>query len=260
MQPTLYGITSVAQAVPGWADRLPVKPLKWLVTGDWYTSVRAKTGGVMGQLHDDRWDPSVAVFQIGGRTYKVPIDAVRRGELRHFPGEYLSAGAEVWSGIRKTGDHVFVDKVSWNFRAPRRGEVMVFNTRGITALQQDTHYIKRLCGLPGETLGIHPPDLLIDGKAVRSPRGIERVAGGESTPAGEQYAGYQLVDPRSPEKGYLRTADDVFKLADDQYFAMGDNTMNSRDSRYWGAVPRKNLLGPGLVVYWPFSRRWGVIR
>jgi signal peptidase I len=41
---------------------------------------------------------------------------------------------------------------------------------------------------------------------------------------------------------------------------MGDNTRNSRDGRYWGAVPQANLVGPAFMVYWPVSRRWGLIR
>jgi len=44
------------------------------------------------------------------------------------------------------------------------------------------------------------------------------------------------------------------------YFAMGDNSANSLDSRYWGPVPEENLVGRGLFVYWPFNRHWGLIR
>jgi signal peptidase I len=46
----------------------------------------------------------------------------------------------------------------------------------------------------------------------------------------------------------------------DGYFAMGDNSYNSYDSRYWGPVPQENLVGRGLFVYWPFNRHWGLIR
>ena len=64
-----------------------------------------------------------------------------------------------------------------------------------------------------------------------------------------------------PGARFLGSEDDVVKLAGDQYFAMGDNSFNSLDSRYWGPVPEHNLLGPATVVYWPFtSHRIGFIR
>jgi signal peptidase I len=44
------------------------------------------------------------------------------------------------------------------------------------------------------------------------------------------------------------------------YFALGDNSYNSYDSRYWGPVPEENLVGRGLLVYWPFNHHWGLIR
>ena len=49
-------------------------------------------------------------------------------------------------------------------------------------------------------------------------------------------------------------------LKEREYFALGDNTRNSRDGRYWGPVPQKNLVGPALLVYWPLSKRWGLAR
>ncbi len=51
-----------------------------------------------------------------------------------------------------------------------------------------------------------------------------------------------------------------FRVPDEGYFAMGDNSYNSLDSRYWGPVPEENLVGRGLFVYWPFNRHWGLIR
>ena len=51
---------------------------------------------------------------------------------------------------------------------------------------------------------------------------------------------------------------DEFKIPKGQYFMMGDNSNNSLDSRYWGPVPRKNIIGTAMGVFWPFSHRWGV--
>ena len=52
----------------------------------------------------------------------------------------------------------------------------------------------------------------------------------------------------------------TFKVPEDGYFALGDNSYNSYDSRYWGPVPEENLVGRGLFVYWPFNQHWGLIR
>ena len=59
---------------------------------------------------------------------------------------------------------------------------------------------------------------------------------------------------------YLTTPTERFTVPPHSYFALGDNSYNSSDSRYWGIVPEKNVIGRGFVVYWPFSSRWGFIR
>jgi signal peptidase I len=179
-------------------------------------------------------------------------------------GVDLPAGTTLWSGVVTTGDFVFVNRWSWNFRRPRRGEVMVFATTGINGITPGTHYIKRMCGLPNEVLSIDPPNLLIDGEVVRTPHAIARVAGREKLASwADPYAGYSVIGDRGAPEGNehpLRRAGDFISLGADEYFAMGDNTGSSYDSRYWGPVPERNLIGPGAMVYWPFaSPRWGRI-
>lgn len=176
-------------------------------------------------------------------------------------GVELPAGQRLWSGVVTEGDFVFVNRWAWNFRLPRRGEVMVFSTKDIAGLEQGTHYIKRMCGLPNETLAVHPPELWINGAAVFEPHAIARVARREKlAPWAPPYPGYQVIGDVDGYTRALRTSDDSIQLKADEYFAMGDNTRNSKDSRYWGPVPRRNLLGPACMVYWPFtSKRWGRI-
>lgn len=59
---------------------------------------------------------------------------------------------------------------------------------------------------------------------------------------------------------YLTTPEETFTVPPHSYFALGDNSYNSSDSRYWGIVPERNVIGRGYFVYWPFSSRWGFIR
>ena len=177
-------------------------------------------------------------------------------------------GEKIWSGVTHAGDHVFVNRVLWNFRKPRRGEVMVFNTGSIKGLPQGTHYIKRLVGLPGETIGVNPPELLVDGRSVAEPSTIGRIVRREAAPNPENgysnYLGYKLIGDIPPQgapaPSPLRFPGDTVSLRPDEYLGMGDNPGNSYDGRYWGAVPARNLLGPGAFVYWPFtSKRLGLI-
>jgi signal peptidase I len=136
---------------------------------------------------------------------------------------------------------------------PHRGDVFVFRTNHIPGLREDPQtgspfYIKRLAGLPGDELSIDPPFLYIDGKIAEG-FGFARVMAAKLP-----YRGY------APGRDYLSEPKQSFVVPKDGYFAMGDNSYNSYDSRYWGPVPQENLVGRGLFVYWPFNRHWGLIR
>jgi signal peptidase I len=167
--------------------------------------------------------------------------------MRYHPGEVIARGAV------DTGDQVFVDKFSYNFVKPHRGNVFVFRTNHIPGIREDPEagspfYIKRLAGVPGDHLRIDPPFLYVDGKKAEG-YGFARVMS-----ARPPYRGYALGHE------YLSQPDRTFTVPQDGYFALGDNSYNSYDSRYWGAVPDANLVGRGLFVYWPFSPHWGLIR
>lgn len=243
MQPTLYGIHYSAQKERTIFDRPPLQYLKWLVFGEWYEERVATSSGVIrGPLGEQG---GVLLFDIGGVRHEIP----RNSSMRFRPGDEVVAGQLLCTGNRISGDHLFVNRVRWNFCRPSRGEVMVFKTQGIARLDQNTHYIKRLVGLPGEEISIDEPYLVIDGKRVESPAPIRRI---EQREPG--YAGYV---PAGMGADFLASPAQSVKLTGSQFFGMGDNTRNSFDSRYWGPVPAGNMVGPAWIVYWPMSRRWG---
>src|SRR5881275_2886996 len=178
---------------------------------------------------------------------------VLRSTFRVSAGNTYGKGDIIARGAVDTGDQVFVDKFSYNFVKPHRGDVFVFRTNHIPGIREDPEagspfYIKRLAGLPGDTLRIDPPFLYANGKKAEG-YGFERVMS-----AKPPYRGYALG------REYLSQPDRTFTVPQHGYFALGDNSYNSYDSRYWGAVPEENLVGHGLLVYWPFSRHWGLIR
>ncbi len=251
MQPTLNGITAITTE-PHWTDRLPFKPLRFAITGEWYREVYARSSGRLGDPMEHITDPSIVLFNIGGQMHRLPRDILvdEKGDFNPDlnPDRVVSTGELLWAGRTQRGDHLFVNKIIWNFRKPRRDEVIVFTTDDIPTLEPGTHYIKRLVGMPEEGVSIRTPNLLINGTPLTGYFGIDRITAGNNG-----YAGFQLA-------GHLNTSNLEWRMESGQYFALGDNTQNSRDSRYWGPVPAENMVGPAFLVYWPFTSRWGLIR
>lgn len=195
-------------------------------------------------------------------------DAPVEGELPALPnglqhGSLVRRDAQLWSGYVVTGDFLFVNRWIWNFRHPRRGDVMVFSTTGIENLQQGTHYIKRMTGLPGETLEIKGGKLYTNGSLAEGGERVQQIQNREKYSQEEPaYAGYRPSgSPKWEIPGKTIAADgDVATLGQDEYYACGDNSKNSFDSRYWGPVPAANLRGMAGAVFWPFSHRWGNVK
>lgn len=252
MQPTLYGITYEQMDKPEWSDRMPFKLVRWFIFGEWYFEVHADGSGYVSPERSMAavQDTSQTYFFIGPVRHRVP----NAGRLDIAINEYVSKGKLLWSGRKISGDHVFVNKLWWNFVPPKRGDIIVFGTDGIPTLPPKTHYIKRLVGMPSERISIDPPHIVADGNPVLDHELIGLISSRE-----QGYAGYTLVDPRKPggKESLLKSPSDSILLPEHGYFALGDNTLNSRDGRYWGAVPEPNLVGPAFLVYWPFSSRWG---
>ena len=271
MQPTLYGIHSELRPpdAAGILDRQPFKFAKWLITGESFHVVRAQARGTATFSSGNGVKPGYMAVIVAGIPHYVPNDALAFDEYHRViglnngfrNGTMVHEGDVIWSGVVISGDFVFVNRWEWNFCHPKRGEVMVFSTTGIASLQQGTHYIKRMMGLPNETLQVKAPNLLVNGSPVTEPERVGQIARREKhAPWAPAYAGFNPASQRYSDQS-LASESDVVKLGGSQYYAMGDNSFNSFDSRYWGPVPEHNLLGPATVVYWPFtSPRFGRIR
>ena len=274
MQPTLYGIHAEAAEGPTAWDKGPLRFLKWCVTGDRYVETRVRASGVVTQYLANT-SPGYSALIVSGRDrYELPDDVARTlvttapGQGGLPPGTPVAAGQTLWRGYVKSGDFLFVNRWIWNFRHPRLGETIVFSTRGLEGLPDNQHYIKRLCGRPGDTVALRPGDpyLYVNGARATSPRLLEFIARhGRPWEGAPPYPGYQPRPVYAPGPDGrplpVPTPAQTFTLGPGEYLALGDNSDNSLDSRYWGAVPAENLLGPATFVHWPFtSPRWGSIR
>ncbi len=190
------------------------------------------------------------VIMESGNVYRIyaPMKNVvgnSDGSFGLYPGKEFKKGEVIARGHVDTGDQVIVDKMSYHFFPPSRGEVFVFTTKNIRGISVNPnmgsiHYIKRLGAVPGDQVTVREPDLFIDGEKAKE-RGFRNVMSLENG-----YRGYQGNWDR--------------EVPEDRYVALGDNSFNSYDSRGWGFVPEENLVGRAFLVYWPFNRHWGLIR
>lgn len=128
------------------------------------------------------------------------------------------------------GDRILVNKFIYRFKEPQRGDVIVFRYPE----DKKKDFIKRLIAKGSETIEISGGNIIIDGKIVDEPYEIRCVYYYNADKYGAE--GERLYVP----KGY--------------YYVLGDNSASSRDSRYWGFVSKKDILGKAILIYWPLNR------
>jgi len=319
MQPTLFGVTSVpdfSRSAFSAEDKSKIQaqlneqlklrktltlPTGWERVREWfegisYVHVVAQNDGELQAI-----DPPVRflIFNIkqtlwiGGQPQTIwfPPDygeqslQMRAGLRTHSDfgeGQLCHKGADVVNLRVSAGDHLFVDRLTYNFRKPQRGEIVVFATAGIPEEQRenfripgDQFYIKRLVGLGGETLSLAPDyevvgasqfggagvpvgHLLVNGQPLSaSTLHFENLYSFSGVPPGtktiqyqdNQYYGHALIRELGPGR--------EFQVATNHLFVMGDNTMNSLDSRFWGYFPESSVIGKCFFVYWPITKRFG---
>lgn len=149
--------------------------------------------------------------------------------IRYFLVQPFFVKGESMEPSFEDGEYLLIDEISYYFREPQRGEVIIFRT----PTNKAQFYIKRIIGLPGETVEIKNREVVIKNNANSS--------------------GFILS-----EKEYLIGApsmnEQAFILKEGEYFVMGDNRAASYDSRHWGVLPRDNIIGKAWLRAWPVSR------
>jgi signal peptidase I len=145
------------------------------------------------------------------------------------------------SGTSHWGDKTMLSMLSYRFSDPRRGDIVGFKMGERQWWQQPTHLSRRVVGLPGETVDICPPYVLINGEKLLDPPIFAKISSCEYG-----YSGYDSAENMELEGIAL-----PITLGHDEYFVLGDNPTKSLDSRYFGPVPREAIQGKVMRIVFP---------
>jgi len=153
--------------------------------------------------------------------------------LALFVREFIVQAFKIPTGSMKPtlneDNRIFVNKYIYRFKDPERGDIVVFK------YPEDTKkdFIKRLIAVGGETVEIKDGNILINGKVIEEPKSISSIFYYNRSEYGGM--GQKITVPK------------------DSFYMLGDNSGSSRDSRYWGFVPRKYIIGKAFFRYWPLG-------
>lgn len=292
MQPTLDGVrvTNLRHqpGVPiphGWR-----RWVDWWVFGQRYVHIVAKTGGRLGIV-----EPPEPIFpflravhslqkqrfQVGDTWYTLwfpPTELQPFGPVPHNdlfllytgvdPKHWYRPGEDIIRAVVTSGDHILVDRLTYNFRRPERGEIIVFNNDGLPHEHGHSYYMKRLIGLPGDRIQIgNDRHLIINGhRQTKKTPHFEQIYSFHGPPRDSAYSGY-LNDFEAHRLGFPRGAiapkfpnqNTVLTVRPGHCFVLGDNTVSSYDGRHWGDFPLDKIVGRAWLDYWPNSDRLGWI-
>lgn len=120
-------------------------------------------------------------------------------------------------------EYILVYKAAYSYRPPARGDIIVFQY----PRNPRSDYIKRIIAIPGDVISVLDQTVIVDGVTLNEPY-------------------INKDDPFNPYPSFRKRI-----VGPDQYFVMGDNRGDSSDSREWGFVPRHNIIGQAILVYWP---------
>lgn len=134
------------------------------------------------------------------------------------------------------GDRVIIDRILYGHRDIKRGDIVVF--KGPDAVGGQV-LLKRVVGLPGDVLSVEDGHLLVNG--ARADESFVRRVDGRVEPTQAGPGG--VTTPWSLQTPYT--------VPDGYYYVLGDNRTDSYDSRFWGPIPRRTIIGRAVVVYWP---------
>lgn len=185
----------------------------------------------------------LVVRAIGVEAFKIPTSSM---ESTLQVGDFLLVNKAIY-GARLPGTDLYLPPM----REPARTEVIVFHPPH----EPTRNYVKRVVGVPGDTLEMRDKRLVVNGRAVDEPWAIHIDRNRDAVHPGMAWQRNHLI-ARSPSGSYLPSRDTwgPIVVPDGRYFVLGDNRDNSEDSRYWGWVDRDQIRGKPWFVYFSWNR------
>ncbi|MBO5991186.1 MAG: signal peptidase I [Lentisphaeria bacterium] len=266
MQPTLYGVHYVLPERFGSPLLGKSGKTDALLYAAKHVKVTSPEDGVIGR-ESITYDPSgmfgTTLFTVGDKTVSVSGDPGKAVDfLKLSPDKVYRKGEVMGDGYITLGDHLFVERFSISFVPPRRGDVIVFTTNdlideeGKPVSAGGYFYIKRLAGMPGDTIKITDNQLWVKPAGETVFKRIQELAPKfEKVYSGK--AGYHGHVSNMGAGAFANSGE--YTVPAGHYFMLGDNSLFSKDSRFFGSVPRRNIMGRAFFVFWPFSRRFGLV-
>lgn len=133
------------------------------------------------------------------------------------------------------GDRILVSKFIYRFQPPRRGDIIVFRYPE----DPKRSFIKRLAAVGGDTVEIKGGKVMVNGQPLETAEAFR--------------AGYYYNQGMYGQEGK------AVRVPEGSFYVLGDNSAHSQDSRFWGFVPKRSLIGKALCIFWPFTR-WRILR
>jgi signal peptidase I len=177
--------------------------------------------------------------------------------LRVPMGKMVRAGEPIMRFDVLAGDQLFVDRVSYQFMRPTVGQGFVFRTDHIPEIERaygDQYFVKRLIGVPGDSIEMKEPVIFRNGAPISGSKAFSLNANRV-----RPYRGY-FNATHDDSRYSMLFAGQAITVPGRSYLALGDNSHDSFDGRFWGFVPEKDVVGRPLFIYYPFTRRWGTAR
>ena len=267
MQPTLYGIhyLSKENASNRFLEKIP-SPLNKLLFAMTDASVKSPENATYFSGNERLVSGAVfdrTEFPLGRSLISLPGNpdqVIAYAKLAD--GRSFSKGETISDGFVSLGDHLFVERFSLYLSPPKRGDVMVFTTENLKyndiplMLTGGYYYIKRLAALPGDTVKIVDDQLYVKPSGKGDFRRIQDVEP-RFKKIYSMKGGYHGHLSRMGNQGFAYGEE--FTIPEDTYLMLGDNSRFSMDSRYFGTVHRRQLIGRAWLTFYPLSRRTGIV-